>query len=178
MNLESIKNLGDIHHFTRILINIIYCLSSFIWGFLMDKIGFKILNIIISCIEMGVSWSIYYLAGNKYIFIIENLLVSCCLSGTFTTIVPLFSKVFGKEISLEIYGLTGFFIQVARIVAILFIYFTRLDFSCFYLIGGGFCFMKFIALLCFKENESYKYKSNKEKDNKPEKKLYDIGIDN
>jgi hypothetical protein len=37
VNLESIKNLGDIHHFTRILINIIYCLSSFIWGFLNLK---------------------------------------------------------------------------------------------------------------------------------------------
>ena len=156
----------------------IYCLTNFIWGFLMDKFNFKKLNIIISCIEIGVPWSIYYLSGNKYIFIIENLLVFCCLSGEITTIAPLYNKVFGKEVALEIYGLTSSFIHVARFVAIFFVLLARLDLICFYLIGGGICFLKFIALHSFKENESYKYKNNKEKDIKHEEKLYDIGIDN
>ena len=78
----------------------------------MDKLNFKILMIIISFIEFGVCGTIYYFADKAVIFIIENLLVSCCLSGTFTIITPLFNKIF-NELGAEMYGLTGFFIGLA-----------------------------------------------------------------
>ena len=128
----------------------------------MDKFGFKILNIVISCIELLVCGTIYYFADNPYIFVIENLLVACSLSGTFTTITPLFNFVFGKELATEIYGLTGFFIGVASFIGPLL---TKMmikqdeDYLIVYLIGGGICLMKFIALICFKENEPYHFKN-------------------
>ena len=79
----------------------------------MDKFNFKILMVIISIIELTVCGTIYFFADNKYIFVIENLLVACCLSGTFTTITPLFNKIFKNELGAEMYGLTGFFIGLA-----------------------------------------------------------------
>ena len=33
------------------------------------------------------------------------------------------------------------------------------DYLMVYLIGGGICLMKFIALICFKENEPYHFKN-------------------
>ena len=150
----------------------------------MDKFGFKVLMFIISILELFLSGTIYYIAGNPILFVIENLLVACCLSGTFTTITPLFNKIFGKELATEIYGLTGFFIGVASFVGPLL---TKIminedeDYLMVYMIGGGICLMKFMALLCFKEDEPYifKYKDeNRNKiDNKEIIKIEELGDD-
>ena len=135
----------------------------------MDKFGFKILMFIISIFELFLSATIYYIAGNPFLFVVENLLVACCLSGTFTTITPLFNKVFGKELATEIFGLTGFFIGVASFVGPLL---TKIminedeDYLMVYMIGGGICLMKFMALLCFKEDEPYHFKNKDENKNK------------
>ena len=71
---------------------------------------------IISILELILSSTIYFAAGNPFIFVMENLLVAACLSGTFTIITPLFIKVFGKELATEIFGLTGFSIGVASLL--------------------------------------------------------------
>ena len=140
--------------------------TRFIWGLLMDLIGFKILMFLITILELGLSGTVYFFAGNKIIFILENLLVACCLSGTFTMITPLFSTVFGKELATEIFGITGFFIGVASFVGPLL---TKViikedrDYLMVYSIGGGVCLMKLLALFCFKEKEPYNFK-NKNQD--------------
>ena len=54
--------------------------------------------VIISLIEFGVCGTIYFFADNPVIFVIETLLVACCLSGTFTMITPLFKDIFGDNI--------------------------------------------------------------------------------
>ena len=130
----------------------------------MDKSNFKILMIIISIIEFTVCGTIYFFAGNPVIFVIENLLVACCLSGTFTTITPLFNKVFGDDLGAEMYGLTGFFIGLASFSGPII---TKLlikedsDYLTVYLIGGGFCVVKFIALLFFDENKPYIFRTKR-----------------
>lgn len=126
----------------------------------MDKFNFKILMIIISLIEFVICGTIYIFADKPVIFVIENLLVACCLSGTFTTITPLFNKVF-KDLGAEMYGLTGFFIGLASFMGPVL---TKLlmkkdsDYLVIYLIGGGFCFIKFIALLFFDESKEFVFK--------------------
>ena len=126
----------------------------------MDKFNFKKLMIIISIIEFIICGTIYVFADKPVIFVIENLLVACCLSGTFTTITPLFSKIF-KDLGAEMYGLTGFFIGLASFMGPIL---TKLlihedsDYLIIYLIGGGICFIKFIALLFFDENKEFVFK--------------------
>ena len=123
----------------------------------MDKLNFKILMIIISIIEFIICGTIYFFADQPVIFVIENLLVACCLSGTFTTITPLFNKVF-KNLGTEMYGLTGFFIGLASFMGpILTKIFIKedSDYLIIYSIGGAFCVIKFIALLFFDENKEY-----------------------
>ena len=126
----------------------------------MDKFNFKILMVIISIIEMTISVSVYFFAGNPYIFVIENLLVATCLSGTFTTITPLFNKIF-NELGAEMYGLTGIFIGVASFLGPVL---TKIlckedkDYLIVYLVGAGICLVKFIFLFFFDENTPYEFK--------------------
>ena len=126
----------------------------------MDKFNFKILMVIISIIEITVSVTIYFFADNPFIFVIENLLVAICLSGTFTTITPLFNKIF-NNVGAEMYGLTGIFIGVASFLGPVL---TKIlikedeDYLIIYIIGGVICLIKFIFLFFFDENSPYEYK--------------------
>ena len=145
--------------------------TRFIWGILMDKFNFKILMFIISIIEFGVCGTIYISASNPYFFVIENVLVACCLSGTFTTITPLFNKVFGDKNGAEMFGLTGFSIGLASFAGPVL---TKLyikdesDYFVLYLIGGGVCVVKFIALILFDEKKPFVYKYDRITKSKPE----------
>ena len=146
-----------------ILFGLVNGSTRFVWGFLMDKFNFKILMIIISIIELTISATIYFLADYPVIFVIENLLVATCLSGTFTTITPLFNKVF-NELGAEMYGLTGFFIGLASFLGPVL---TKLlikedsDYIIVYFVGGGICLIKFIALFFFDENSPYIFKKDR-----------------
>jgi len=160
--LGNRKNVGqDPLYLIGILFGIVNGSTRFIWGYLMDKFNFKILMIIISIIEMTICCSIYFVAHIPALFVVENLLVATCLSGTFTTITPLFNKVF-KNLGAEMYGLTGFFIGLASFLGPIL---TKLlikedsDYIIIYFIGAGICLGKFIALFFFDENSEYVFKS-------------------
>lgn len=126
----------------------------------MDKFNFKILMVIISIIEMTICFTIYEFAENKYIFVIENLLVAMCLSGTFTTITPLFNKIF-NNLGAEMYGLTGLLIGIASFLGPVL---TKIiikedkDYLIVYITGGVICLIKFIFVFLFDENSEYKSK--------------------
>ena len=127
--------------------------------------------VIISLIEFGVCGTIYFFADNPVIFVIENLLVACCLSGTFTMITPLFKDIFG-DIGTEMYGLAGFFIGLASFMGPILtksLINEDSDYLKIYLIGGAICVVKFIALLFFDENTKFRFKVQlKEEDNTDE----------
>jgi MFS family permease len=162
--LGNRKNVGQQPlYLIGILFGLVNGGTRFIWGYLMDKLNFKILMIIISIIEFIICGTIYFFADQPVIFVIENLLVACCLSGTFTTITPLFNKVF-KNLGAEMYGLTGFFIGLASFMGpILTKIFIKedSDYLIIYSIGGAFCVIKFIALLFFDENKEYVFRSKR-----------------
>ena len=147
----------------------------------MDKFGYKKINIIISCIEIAVSFTIYFFVMYISFFTIEAFLIPCCLSSIYTTMAPLFNKVFGKEIALEIYGISIIFFSISDIPILLineYLLKQKSDYLIAYLIGGGISLMKLIALIFFKENELYKSKSDKEVNYNNTEKVNDLGIDN
>ena len=157
-----------------------YIVTSIIFGLLMGKYGFKIINIIISSIEIGVSFIFYFFAyTSDVIFDIEIILISCCLSGIFTTITPLFNKIFGKEVALEIYGITFIFLYAPYIPIDLWGSFMREEpnnYLILHLIGGGISLIKLISLIFFKENKLYKFNNNKEEDYNNIEKINDLGV--
>ena len=114
--------------------------------------------IIITILELIVSLTIFYVANtlkNELIYIIENLIIALCLSGTFTMITPTFSNIFGNK-GAEIYGITGFMIGVASFLGPIL---TKIlignngvkDYEIVYFSGGGFVIINLIFLIIFKE---------------------------
>ena len=127
----------------------------------MDKFGFKKLMFFITSIEIIIAGTLYFSVNIVVIYIISVLLISACIGGHFAILSPTFNKIFGLEKGPEMYGLTGNFIGIASVSGPLmsnFVLKEKKDFLVVFLVGGGLCFVKFIVLIIFKENDKFKYK--------------------
>ena len=146
-----------------IIFNLVNGFSRSIWGFFMDKFGFKKLMFIITSIEIIVGSSLYFMVDYKDIYILELLFVAACIGGTYTILAPIFVKVFSLYIGPELYGIAGISIGVANILGPLSMQSMEEENNKSYLIifltGVGFCTIKFIILIFFDENKKM-YKEN------------------
>jgi MFS family permease len=121
----------------------------------MDKFGFKKLMYIITIIEIIVGSSLYFIVEFGILFIIELILVSLCIGGTFTILTPIFIQIFGLYVGPELYGLTGISIGISNISGPLLMRIfpgKNSSFLIMFLIGTGFCIIKLIVLIFFDEN--------------------------
>jgi MFS family permease len=153
--------------------------SRFLWGWLMDIFGFKILMLFITILEIIIASTFYFCAKNAALYIISVLLVSACIGGHFAILSPVFNKIFGLERGPEMYGVTGNFIGIASICGPIFTNFIlndTPDFLVVFLVGGGLCIIKLIILIFFDENDAYKFENvdsllgeDKNQDNRIEK---------
>jgi len=143
-------------YITGFLFSIVNGFSRFIWGIFMDKFGFKKLMFIITIIEIIVGSSLYFIIEFGILFIIELILVSLCIGGTFTILTPIFIQIFGLYVGPELYGLTGISIGISNIsgplLMRLFSSGENSSFLIMFLIGTGFCVIKLIVLIFFDEN--------------------------
>ena len=146
-----------------IMFGVINGSSRFLWGWLMDKFGFKILMFIITIIEILIATTFYFSAQNSFLYILSVLIVSACIGGHFAILSPVFNKIFGLERGPEMYGITGNFIGIASICGPIltnFILHNTPDFLVVFLVGGSLCIIKFVVLIFFNENDKYKYEEN------------------
>jgi MFS family permease len=145
-----------------VLFGVINGSSRFLWGWLMDKFGFKVLMFIITGIEIAIAASLYFTISVTPLFIGSVLLISACIGGHFAILSPVFNKIFGLERGPEMYGITGNFIGVASICGPIltnFVLHKKEDFLVVFLVGGGFCVIKLVVLIFFDENDKYDYGS-------------------
>ena len=139
-----------------ILFGIVNGSSRFLWGFLMDKFGFKILMFVITIIEVTVGISLYFIVKYDFIFIICVLLIGACIGGNFVILAPTFNKIFGVQIGPELYGITSISIGIANIcgpILTTLILKENKDYLVAFLIGASLSFFKIILLFFFKENQ-------------------------
>ena len=150
----------DYLYYLGVLFGIINGGSRFLWGYLMDKFGFKTLMFIITIIEIAIAGSLYFSAAYPILYIISILLISACIGGHFSILSPVFNKIFGLEKGPEMYGLTGNFIGVASIsgpIMTNFVLNENKDFLIVFLVGGALCVVKLVVLIFFKEDDQFKY---------------------
>lgn len=154
MSANAIFTLG-------ILFGIVNGSSRFLWGYLMDKLGFKTLMFIITIIEVTVGSTLYFMVEYEAIFVIEVLLIGACIGGNFVILAPTFKKIFGLQIGPEIYGITSISIGIANISGPIL---TKLmlkekeDYLIAFIIATILSGIKFIVLLFFNENP-YEFKN-------------------
>jgi MFS family permease len=140
----------------RLTSGILIAFSSFSFGILMDKYGFRILLFLITIIEIVISASLYFIVINDYIFIIFIILILLCVGGTFSILAPEFNKIFGVTYGAEVYGLTAIFIGFAHLngsILSRFILKNNFDYILSFLIGGSLCLIKLGILMFFKEKK-------------------------
>ena len=132
----------------------------FLWGYLMDKFGFKPLMSVIAGIEIFLAGSLYFLVNIPILFVISILLIATCIGGHFSILAPLFNKVYGVEIGPQCYGICGFCIGVSNLIGPLlcmFILKEKTDFLIAYLFGGSLVLIKIFSLIMFDENEKFNF---------------------
>lgn len=144
-----------------ILFGIVNGSSRFLWGFLMDKLGFKILMSIITCIEVSVGLSLYFMVNYDVIFVIEVLLIGGCIGGNFVILAPTFNNIYGLQIGPELYGITSISIGIANIsgpILAKILLKEKEDYLVAFIIGSCLSGFKIILLFFFNENK-YEFKS-------------------
>ena len=161
------RDFGNKNHVSQnaiftlgILFGIVNGSSRFLWGYLMDKFGFKTLMFAITTIEVTVGTSLYFIVKYDAIFVICVLCVGACIGGNFVILAPTFNKIFGLQIGPELYGITSISIGIANIcgpILTTVILKENKDYLVAFLIGASLSFSKMILLFFFKE-EQYQFK--------------------
>ncbi len=144
-----------------ILFGIVNGSSRFLWGYLMDKFGFRTLMFAITTIEVTVGVSLYFVVKFAPLFVICVLLIGACIGGNFVILAPTFNKIFGLQIGPELYGITSISIGIANIsgpILTTLILKENKDYLIAFLIGASLSFTKIILLFFFKE-EQYEFKN-------------------
>ena len=111
---------------------------------------------VITIIEIIIGSSIYFIVEYKDIFVVELLLISICIGGSFVIIAPLFNRLFTLYIGPELYGITGISVGIFNLLGPIFIEFfssNNQSFLIIFLIGASLSLIKLIVLIFFKENE-------------------------
>jgi MFS family permease len=143
-----------------ILFGLVNGSSRFLWGYLMDKYGFKPLMSVIAAIEVILAGSFYFIVNLDLLYIICVLLIAACIGGHFSILAPLFNKVYGVEVGPQAYGLCGFFIGGANLTGPLlsmFLLNDNIHFLFAFLIGGTIVMIKIFCLFIFDEDEKFNF---------------------
>jgi len=148
------------------------------WGFVYDRLGFKIPYTIVTSIQVVVSASFYFSANTIYTYYITNILENVVFSGHGTIAPPIVSKIFGMKNTVTLLGITGYYIGTAGFLGALL---AKLvikednDFLIVYWVGCGFAIMGLVFCILTKEDK-FEYIPIKDSDtdgnnNESEKKL-------
>ena len=130
--------------------------SRFLWGYLMDKFGFRTLMFSITSIEVTVGVLLFFVVSYDAIFVICVLCIGACIGGNFVILAPTFKKIFGLQIGPELYGITSIAIGISNLcgpILTTLILEENKDYLIAFLISASLSFGKIILLLFFKETE-------------------------
>lgn len=111
---------------------------------------------IIVSIEIISSSILYFTVEYDALYILIVLLIAACLGGNFVCIIPLYTQVYGMDAGPRMYALTGAIIGMSQFCCPLLLKFLlsdKKDYLIIFLIGGGLCVIKLIALIFFNDNE-------------------------
>lgn len=139
-----------------ILFGIVNGTSRFIWGWVLDKFGFKILMGTITLLEVIVACTIYFIVEYDVLFVIIVLISAECLGGNFCCLSPVYTIIYGIEVGPQMYSLAGVVMGIAQFsgpIITKFIISAKKDYLIVFIIGGSLCLIKFGVLFFFDDKE-------------------------
>jgi len=150
---------SDFMSYTFFAMSLTGCIAGPIWGFLYDKIGFKICLSLINILTMFNILSIIFTIKNKWLFAINVVFNGNLNTGAFSFMFPQISKIFGFKFASEIYGIIVLSIRFSSLIGSITFYFIQESsfdyinpYYLVYFIGCGFNLIS--AIMCiFESNE-------------------------
>ena len=164
----------NILYILGILFGVFNGASRIIFGWLMDKFGFKMIMLCISIIELAVGCSIYSLVAFDIIYAILIILDGINIGGTAAMLAPLYKKVFGIDIGPEVFGISGMTLALANLAGPILTEFyinKKEDYIVPFLIGACLVTVKTLVVLFFDEDKKFVYKLYDVKVKKKKKKI-------
>lgn len=147
-------------------------LSAFIgpcWGFLYDKLGFRVIIIIINII-CGINGCVFYFFKfDKTLYIISAILNTCITGGAYGLLFPQIMKIFTHKYATEIYGVVVFSTGISGMLSAVYIfiikYVVNLDditaYLTLYVIAAALNGVAVFVSL-FENSEKFKYPNEEE----------------
>ena len=129
------------------------------WGFVYDRLGFKIPYRIVTTLQIIVSATFYSSVNHLWSYYITNILENIVFAGHGTIAPPIVSKIFGMKNTVTLIGITGYYIGTAGFLGPVIAKDDNdaSDFLIMYLIGCGFAIMGFVICLITREDK-FEYK--------------------
>lgn len=128
------------------------------WGLLIDKISFKKVYMSIILIQIATSSSFYFIAENKYSFLLCYLLTSAVNSGNIILVPLSYIYIFGIDNGALLFSVSSMITNVFYICRPLFRSFVneKISFLIFYLVISLFSMFGLIILCFFNEKRRTK----------------------
>ena len=148
---------SDFMTYTFFAMSLSGCIAGPIWGFLYDKIGFKICLSSINILTISNILSLIFTVKNKWFFAFNVIFNGNLNTGAFSFMFPQISKIFGFKFASEIYGIIVLSIGFSSLLGSITYYFIRESsfdyinpYYLVYFIGCGFNLIS--TLMCIFES--------------------------
>ena len=116
---------SDFMSYTFFTMSLTGCIAGPIWGFLYDKIGFKISLSLINILTMSNILSLLFTVKIKWLYAFNVVFNGNLNTGAFSFMFPRISKVFGFKFASEIYGIIVLSIGFSSLIGSITFYFIQ-----------------------------------------------------
>ena len=116
---------SDFMSYTFFAMSLTGCIAGPIWGFLYDKIGFKICLSLINILTMSNILSLLFTVKIKWLYAFNVVFNGNLNTGAFSFMFPRISKVFGFKFASEIYGIIVLSIGFSSLLGSITFYFIQ-----------------------------------------------------
>lgn len=186
VELSSIRKLGTLNGHSEIFLwntsfffKVLNAVGLPIWGFFLDKYGFKNLYTIILSVQLIISSLCFFISSNAIGFILFNSISAMLHSVNISIHITTYVIIFGNEKGVLLYSISWLLIYIFYIarpfISNLFV--SKIYFLAFYITLSLFTMIALIILSFFEEKKHNFKDKFKDSSSESEKELDDLQFD-
>ena len=186
IELSSIRKLGTLNGHSEIFLwntsfffKVLNAVGLPIWGFFLDKYGFKNLYTIVLSVQLIISSLCFFISSNAIGFILFNSISAMLHSVNLSIQLTTYVLIFGNEKGVLLYSISWlliYFFYIARpFISNIFV--SKIYFLAFYITLSLFTMIALIILSFFEEKKHTFPDKNRESSSESEKEMDDLQFD-
>ena len=186
IELSSIRKLGTLNGHSEIFLwntsfffKVLNAVGLPIWGFFLDKYGFKNLYTIVLSVQLIISSLCFFISSNAIGFILFNSISAMLHSVNLSIHLTTFVLIFGNEKGVLLYSISWLLIYIFYIARpfISNIFVSKIYFLAFYITLSLFTMIALIILSFFEEKKHTFPDKNRESSSESEKEMDELQFD-